>query len=98
MVLVGWIAVVVSFLQTGRERTTLPGTEEHMTTVDFMTAFFCQIDDQMPDLPKHPHATLWPSEVVTLGILHALTGVGHRAFSRWLTRDYRPLFPHWVVF
>jgi hypothetical protein len=31
--------------------------------------------------------------VVTLGLLHALKGVGNRAFSRWLTRDYRPLFP-----
>jgi hypothetical protein len=31
--------------------------------------------------------------VVTLGVLHALKGVGNRAFHRWLTRDYRPLFP-----
>jgi hypothetical protein len=44
-------------------------------------------------LPTHPHANLWPSEVVTLGILHALQGVGNRVFSRWLTRDYRVLFP-----
>src|SRR5713101_6670871 len=34
-----------------------------------------------------------PSEVVTLGLLHALKGVGNRAFYRWLTRDYRALFP-----
>jgi len=26
-------------------------------------------------------------------VLHALKGVGNRAFHRWLTRDYRPLFP-----
>src|SRR4029453_10892982 len=44
-------------------------------------------------LPKHPEARLWPSEVVTLGLLHALKGGGNRAFYRWLTRDYRPLFP-----
>ena len=25
---------------------------------------------------------------------HALKGVGNRAFYRWLTRDYHPLFPH----
>jgi len=31
--------------------------------------------------------------VVTLGLLHALKGVGNRAFYRWLTRDSRPLFP-----
>jgi hypothetical protein len=28
-----------------------------------------------------------------LGLLHALKGVGNRALYRWLTRDYRPLFP-----
>jgi len=64
-----------------------------MTTLEFITALFCQVDDQMPGIPKHPHATLWPSEVVTLGLLHALKGVGNRAFYRWLTRDYRALFP-----
>ncbi len=36
-----------------------------MTTIDFIPAFFCQVDEQM----------------------------GNRAFYRWLTRDYRPLFP-----
>src|SRR5260370_41885731 len=93
MVVVGCLAVVMHFLQAGRERETLPGTEEHMTTMDFITALFCQVDDHLPDLPKHPHATLWPSEVVTLGLLHALKGGGNRAFYRWLTRDYRALFP-----
>jgi hypothetical protein len=29
-----------------------------------------------------------------LGLLHARKGVGNRAFHRWLTRDYRALFPH----
>ena len=38
-------------------------------------------------------AHLWPSEVVTLGLLHALKGVGNRPFYRWLTRDSRALFP-----
>jgi hypothetical protein len=48
----------------------------------------------MGTIPKHPETHLWPSEIVTLGLLHALKGVGHRAFSRWLTCDYRALFPH----
>jgi len=47
----------------------------------------------MGAIPKHPEAHLWPSEVVTLGLLHALKGVGNRPFYRWLTRDYRALFP-----
>ena len=64
------------------------------TTIEFITALFCQVDDQLAGLPKHPEAHLWPSEVVTLGLLHALKGVGNRPFYRWLTRDYRPLFPH----
>jgi len=51
-----------------------------MTTIDFITDLFCRIDDPMQSLPKHPQATLWPSEVVTLGVLHALKGVGNRAF------------------
>ncbi len=60
---------------------------------DFITAIFCQVDDHLAGLPQHPHATLWPSEVVTLGLLHALKGGGNRAFYRWLTRDSRALFP-----
>ncbi len=65
-----------------------------MTTVDFISDLFCQIDEQMTGIAKHPQAVLWPSEVVTLGLLHALKGVGNRAFYRWLAKDYRPLFPH----
>jgi hypothetical protein len=67
--------------------------EEPMTTVDFIIALFCQVDDHLADIPKHPEAHLCPSEVVTLGLLHALKGVGNRAFYRWLTRDCRALFP-----
>src|SRR5882672_8239016 len=81
------------FLQADRKRETLSGTEEHMTTMDFIIALFCQVEEHMHDISKHPQATLWPSEVVTLGVLHALKGVSNRAFYRWLTRDYRALFP-----
>jgi hypothetical protein len=64
-----------------------------MTTVEFITALFSEVNEQLRAIPKHPEAHLWPSEVVTLGLLHALKGVGNRAFYRWPTRDYRPLFP-----
>jgi hypothetical protein len=47
----------------------------------------------MKDSPKHPLANLWPSEIVTLGLLFALKGVGNRAFYRWPNRDWRKLFP-----
>src|SRR5438128_12602990 len=64
-----------------------------MITVDFITALFYEVDEQRGAIPKHPEAHLWPSEVVTLGLRHALKGVGNRASYRWLTRDYRALFP-----
>ena len=64
-----------------------------MMTVEFITALFYEVDEQLRAIPKHPEAHLWPSEVVTLGLLHALKGVGNRPFYRWLTRDYRALFP-----
>src|SRR5215831_12603814 len=94
MVLVGLIVMAIHFLQAGRKRATLPGAEESMTTtIEFITALFYEVDEQMGAITKHPEAHLWPSEVVTLGLLHALKGVGNRAFYRWLTRDYRALFP-----
>src|SRR5499427_6123141 len=74
--------------------TSFPREERRMMTVEFITALFYEVDEQLRTIPKHPEAHLWPSEVVTLGLLHALKGVGNRPFYRWLTRDYRPLFPH----
>jgi hypothetical protein len=64
-----------------------------MTTVDFITELFCRVAEQITD-PKHSQAKLYPSEVVTLALLYTLKGCGQRAFWRWLTRDYRPLFPN----
>jgi hypothetical protein len=64
-----------------------------MTTEDFIIGMFCRIDDVMKVVSKHPQANLYPSEIVTLGVLFALKGVGNRQFYRWLVRDYRPLFP-----
>jgi hypothetical protein len=65
-----------------------------MMTVEFITAVFFAVDEPLRAIPQHPEAHLWPSEVVTLGLLHALKGVGHRPCSRWLTRDYRAWCPH----
>ena len=56
IVLTGLIVMVMHFLQTGRKRHTLPGTEEPMITLDFITALFYQVDEQMRALPKHPEA------------------------------------------
>ena len=51
-----------------------------MTMWDFIITLFDHVDEQMHTMPKHPEAHLWPSEVVPWGLLHALNGVGHRAF------------------
>jgi hypothetical protein len=64
-----------------------------MSTEEFIIDLFCRVDTAMQDVPKHPQAKRYPSEVVTLALLFALKGVGPRPFYRWLTRDYRPLFP-----
>jgi hypothetical protein len=64
-----------------------------MMTVEFSTALFYEVDEQLRAIPTHPEAHLWPSEVVTLGLLQARKGGGNRPLYRWLTRDYRPLFP-----
>ena len=51
-----------------------------MTTEDFIITLFCEIDEQLGPLPKNPQATLWPSEIVTIGVLFALKG-GTRGFQ-----------------
>jgi len=63
-----------------------------MTTEDIIILIFCSVDDRMRDIRKHGNARLYPSEVVTIGILFALKGGCFRAFYRWLKRDYDALF------
>jgi hypothetical protein len=68
-----------------------------VTTEEFIITLFCEVDDRMGDVPKHTQARLWPSELVTIGLLFALKGGYFRAFYRWLKRDYEGLFrklPH----
>src|SRR5262245_42681375 len=64
-----------------------------MTTEDFISELFYGVDEAMKAIPKHPLASLWSSEVVTLGVLLALKGVGTRAFYRWVSRDWRGWCP-----
>ncbi len=64
-----------------------------MCTQDFITELFCKVDDAMKDVPKHPQASLYPSEVVTLAMLYADKGGSERGFYRWIKRDWLGLFP-----
>jgi len=36
------------------------------TTVEFITALFYEVDEQLGAIPKHPEAHLWPSEPMVL--------------------------------
>ncbi len=63
-----------------------------MTTEDIIIHIFYLVDEQLPPISKHPQAKLYPSELVTVGILFALKGSHFRAFYRWLKRDYEVLF------
>lgn len=64
-----------------------------MTDTDFIIELFCRVDDAMGKVKKHPQAKLYPSELVTIGMVFALKGVGCRAFYRWFSRNFRSLFP-----
>jgi len=60
-------------------------------TVEFITALFYEVDEQLGPSPN----TLGPPLAQRgrhLGAVACAQGVGNRAFYRWLTRDYRPLF------
>jgi hypothetical protein len=68
-----------------------------LTQEEFIAQLFCRVDDavkEMPDITKDPRAKLWPSELITIGILLVLRGQSQRRFYGWLTSNFRPLFPH----
>ena len=63
-----------------------------MTTEDIIIHLFYHVDNGLGQLGKAPCAKLYPSEIVTIGILFALKGGHFRAFYRWLKRDFGQLF------
>jgi len=58
-----------------------------MITGDIFLPIFCIVDDSLPEIPTHPQSKLYPSELVTIGILYSLIGGCFHAFYRWLKRD-----------
>ncbi len=53
-----------------------------MTTLDSIIHLFCLVDDRMQGEQKHPQAILYPSELVTIGVLFALK-VPRSGEPRW---------------
>ena len=64
-----------------------------MSTDDLIIGLYVRVDTVMAPVPKHPQAELYPSELVTLGLLFALKGDGPRRFYRWLADNYRSWLP-----
>lgn len=64
-----------------------------MTTEDIIIELFCRVDDELGGEPKDPQANLHLSEIVTLGMLFAWKKERNRRFYRWLSGNYRHLFP-----
>jgi hypothetical protein len=71
---------------------TKPERRNLMTTDDIILHIFYLVATSLPDRPRHPQAKLYPSELVTIGILFALKGGYFRAYYRWLERDYGDWF------
>ena len=63
-----------------------------MTTEMIIIHIFYLVDNALLDVKRASRAKLYPSEVVTIGILFALKGGHFGAFYRWLKRDYEALF------
>ena len=64
-----------------------------MNIADFITELYCKIDDTLPEAPQHSQAILSISEVVTIGVLHAMKNVKQRPCYSWLRDNYGDLFP-----
>ena len=64
-----------------------------MPTDEIIIRLFCMVDDQLGNVNKRSDAHLYPSEIVTIGLLFSLKGGRFRAFYRWLDQNYRAWFP-----
>lgn len=64
-----------------------------MRTETIIIRLFCIVDDKLGHVKKRQDARLYPSEIITIGILFSLKGVHFRAFYRWLEGDWKHLFP-----
>ena len=64
-----------------------------MSMDEVIIHLFSIVADRLNEVKPHPNVNLFPSEVVTIGLLYALKGNGFSAFYRWLSRNFRHFFP-----
>ncbi len=64
-----------------------------MPTDEIIIRLYVMVDERIGDVKVEPGAHLYPSEIVTIGLLFALKGGRWRAFHRWLWANWRHFFP-----
>lgn len=64
-----------------------------MPTDEIIIRLFCIVADTISDDNKRSDAHLYPSEIVTIGLLFALKGGKFRRFYRWFRANYGYFFP-----
>ena len=65
-----------------------------MSTEEILLHVFWIVDQEMVDVKKRSDARLYPSEIVTIGLMFALKGGKYRPFYRWLCPNLGKWFPH----
>jgi hypothetical protein len=68
-------------------------TEDSMSTEEILLRLFWIVDQDLADVKKRSDAHLYPSEIVTIGLMFALKGGKYRPFYRWLVANLGHWFP-----
>ncbi len=64
-----------------------------MSAEEILIRLFLIVDPALDDVKKRPDAHLYPSEIVTIGLMFALKGGKYRPFYRWLHANLGTWFP-----
>lgn len=65
-----------------------------MSAEGILLRLFLIVDLQLADVKKRSDAHLYPSEIVTIGLMFALKGGKYRPFYRWLVANLGAWFPN----
>lgn len=65
-----------------------------MSAEEILLRLFLIVDLALVDVKKRSDAHLYPSEIVTIGLMFSLKGGKYRPFYRWLNANLGSWFPH----